>query len=78
MPKEVQLCRIPTPANGKIRLTGTGGRSLGTVNVVPNESNIVVVTMPSAMAMSPSIMAAPLTGTMMIGEVDIQRPQNGM
>ena len=64
MPKEVQLCRVPTPANGKIRLMGAGGRSLGTVNVIPNQSNIVVVTMPSAMAMSPSIMTAPLTGPM--------------
>ncbi|MEE2906707.1 MAG: hypothetical protein VX527_02640 [Planctomycetota bacterium] len=78
MPKEIQVCRVPTPANGTLRLMGAGGRSFGTIRVVPNESNIVVVTMPSAMAMSPAIMTVPLTGTVMIGEVDIQSSQNGM
>ena len=63
MPKQIQVARVATPQDGRIRLTGPGGRDLGIVDVTPDESNIVVVTMPSAMAMTPSIMSIQLTGT---------------
>jgi hypothetical protein len=64
MPKEIQLCRVPTPADGVISLAGPGGRSLGAVQVAPGENNVVFVTIPSRWAAAPSIMVAQLTGTL--------------
>ncbi|MCH2133508.1 MAG: hypothetical protein MK116_07145 [Phycisphaerales bacterium] len=63
MPKQVQVARVPTPTDGRLVLTGPGGRDLGTVSVVPGESNIVVVTMPSTMAIQPSVVTVQMTGT---------------
>ena len=62
MPKEIQVARVLTPQGGQIQLSGPGGRNLGTASVTPGESNIVVGTLPSAMAPNPSTMSLQLTG----------------
>ncbi len=71
LPKEVQLVRLPPPADGLLHLTSEGGRNLGSVQVTPNESNLVVVTMPSPLAPTPSITVSQLSG---ISSVHYQPP----
>ncbi|MCH2161983.1 MAG: hypothetical protein MK085_08940 [Phycisphaerales bacterium] len=61
IPKEIMLCRVPTPASGVINIGAEGGRNLGSVSVAPGESNLVVVTLPSAKAPTPGITTAQLT-----------------
>lgn len=62
MPKQVQVCRVLTPKDGKLHLYGGRTMNFGTVNVVPNEDNIVVVTLPSSYAVEPAIKAVSLSG----------------
>jgi len=62
MPKQVQVCRVLTPKDGKLHLYGGRTMNFGTVNVVPNEDNIVVVTLPSSYAVEPAIMTVQLSG----------------
>ena len=62
MPAEIQVVRMPTPASGVLQLSTPDGRDLGTARVRPDESNILVVSMPSNAAMTPSLMPIQLTG----------------
>lgn len=43
LPKEIQVCRIPTPADRKITLSGSGGASKREVNVAEGTVNVVFV-----------------------------------
>ena len=62
LPSEIQVARIATPKSGRIALSHADGKSLGVAEVIPNECNIVVVSMPSAAAPTASVMAIQLTG----------------
>jgi len=78
LPKEVQLCRLATPEDGILYLTAEGGRDLGTLTVVPHESNLVIVTMPTTEALTPAIMSIQLTGERahpVLTRTDISRTQ---
>jgi len=78
LPKEVQLCRLATPEDGILYLTAEGGRDLGTLTVVPHESNLVIVTMPTTEALTPAIMSIQLTGEHVhpaLTRTDISRTQ---
>ncbi len=62
MPAEIHVARIGTPADGTLRFSTPDGRAIGIASVTPNESNIVVVSLPSAAAPTASIMPVQLTG----------------
>ena len=62
MPREVQVARVPTPDNGRLRFALDNDRNIGRINVTPGESNIVVITIPSTEAANASIMSIQLTG----------------
>ena len=62
LPAEIQVARIPTPPSGRVYLSTPDGRALGEANIAGHEHNILVVSMPSNAAMSPSLMPIQLTG----------------
>lgn len=62
MPAEIQVARIDTPTDGLLHLRTPDGRHVGTASVTPGESNIVVVSLPSTVAPTASIMPIQLTG----------------
>jgi len=43
LPKKIQIARLPSPADGKLTLTGAGGSVIGSVMVKPNAINVVHV-----------------------------------
>ena len=61
LPKHIYICRIPTPKDGVLSMF-IGGSDFGTTQVVSEEDNIVVVTLPSSNAAFPSVMSAQLSG----------------
>lgn len=62
LPAEIQVARIPTPLSGRLYLSTPDGRDLGAADVAAHEHNILVVSMPSNAAVSPSLMPIQLTG----------------
>ncbi|MDG2095720.1 MAG: hypothetical protein P8J89_10675 [Phycisphaerales bacterium] len=62
MPSDIQTAHLPTPTDGLLRFTTPDGRSLGSVELTPDESHIVVVSLPSPTVSTASIMPIQLTG----------------
>ena len=62
MPAEIQVARVSTPTDGILQLSAPNGRSLGIASVVPDQSNILIVSLPSSAAHAASIMPIQLTG----------------
>ena len=61
LPKHIYVCRIPTPKDGVLSMF-IGGSDFGNIQVVSEEDNVVVVTLPSSSAAFPSVMSAQLSG----------------
>ncbi|MDP7029764.1 MAG: hypothetical protein QF733_06050 [Phycisphaerales bacterium] len=62
MPAEIQVARLATPADGQLQFRSPEGTALGSVDLRPDESHIVVVSVPSRTATMASIMPIQLTG----------------
>jgi hypothetical protein len=62
MPAEIQVARLATPPDGVLRFKTPDGRHVGTATVAANQSNILVVSLPSTTATMASIMPIQLTG----------------
>ena len=62
MPADIQTAHLPTPENGILSFTAPDGRSIGSVELTPDESHIVVVSLPSPNVPQASIMPIQLTG----------------
>ena len=62
LPKQIHVCRVPTPEDAQIHITADGSREFGNIGVAPGECNLVVITLPSAQAPSPAVVSIQLTG----------------
>ncbi len=62
LPKQIHVCRVPTPEDARVHITADGSREFGDIGVVSGECNLVVVTLPSAQAPSPAVVSIQLTG----------------